>query len=367
MNPREIAYNSLLSERHLKETLPPDAKLAREIAYGTTRMQISLDYLAKECTSNQKLNLKRKERIIVRMAIYQLYFMDNIPPYAAIDETMKLAKKHCHPRFSAFLNALLRNFEEKKPTLPEKNWGLRYSYPQFFIDELVQAYGSKETETILKAGNQPGKTMARIRKTFEMIPVEDVPEASKRRNLYIQNSTPAYLLKELSEHGANPKTILDLCAAPGGKTIALHDLYPYAELFANDPKEKRLKENLEKYKIEATLTHHRGEEYPKGQKFDLIVIDAPCSNSGVLNKRAEARWRLSEENIDQLNSLQKKLITHAKSLLNPRGQIWYITCSILKKENEELVRNFGKPAFEETILPSTDGEDGGYAAIYQDR
>lgn len=378
-----------------------DFALAYEIAAGTTRMALALDYIAEKLSAKGKLTLKLKERALLRTALYQCCFMERVPLYAALDETVKIAKETCHKNFISFLNAIVRNLERSGvPGLPEEKtseaMSIRYSYPLFFVAALRDEYGSEMAEKILIAGNMPPKTMVRVRPGIDisheafsfLSPVqrETVPVAipvaimektanlsaiADRPEVYIQNATPVALVGSLAEKTPTPKKILDLCASPGGKLLAAHDLYPKAELFANDVTERKLtllSQNLSKYGVKAALSCGLGEEYDSPEKFDLIILDVPCSNSGVLNKRAEARWRLSEEHVKELAEKQYRLLRHAAALLAPNGVIWYLTCSILKCENEELVeaacRSFGlKEICAKKILPDESGWDGGYGTL----
>jgi 16S rRNA (cytosine967-C5)-methyltransferase len=268
-----------------------------------------------------------------------------------------------------------------------------YSYPQFYVARLLEEYGSDTAREILALGNLPPKTMVRVRpgvnidiEAFNLLkPVsnEHLPVAvlSKTASLaaiaaspevYIQNATPVALVAELGARTPRPSAILDLCASPGGKLIAAHDMFPGVELFANDITEEkvaRLRQNLEKYSLEAHLTVGPGETYEmNGKKFDLIILDVPCTNTGVLNKRPEARWRLSREAVEELLIKQKALMKHATELLAPGGVIWYLTCSILKGENEQVVREAADSHglildYIKTILPDREGWDGGFAAL----
>lgn len=173
LTPREAAYQALLNayqeKGFISDTLeqwrreanpaPRDANLAQEIASGTARMAIALDAIAKQLSAKQKLQLKRKERILLQMAIYQHIYMDRIPPHAIVNETVSLAKKHCHPRFIPFLNAVLRKLTENTPELPKGDTAtelsLRYAYPLFFVEELIKDYGLDTAKEIMKAENQP--------------------------------------------------------------------------------------------------------------------------------------------------------------------------------------------------------------------
>ncbi len=407
-NPREAAYLALLSsareERFLIDSLTKwksqcspsvqDYHLAREIAYGTTRMALALDHMAVQLTEKQKLSLKLREKILFRMGLYQFVYMDKVPSYAIVDETIKIAKAHCHESFVKFLNACLRKVEEvdlelpKGETVPELS--IRFSYPAFYVQELVQNFGLEKAQEVMEAGNRPAPTMFRVRPhastpkgangeidilagtrcTMGVIQESSlIKEIASSPDYYIQNVTPAELMASMGQDFEPPGSILDLCSSPGGKLISAHDLYPDAELFANDVSSEKLKplsENCAKYGVSATLSSVRGEDFPLERSFDLVILDVPCSNSGVLNKRPEARWRLSQKTLEQLEGIQLQLLRHALELLSEDGEIWYITCSVLKRENARLIQKVCQELplevrRQEAILPNTDGWDGGFA------
>lgn len=400
-NPREIAYFALLASirntafvsdildawRNLARPSLQDMNLAQELAYGSARMAATLDYLAQELTDQKKLSLKPKEKALLRIAIYQFQFMDRIPPYAVVDESVKIAKKYCHPTFVNFLNAILRKAAVRLPNIPNGislvDLSIRYSYPLFYIEELMKEFDVNQVKEILELGNIPSKPMVRLRsnqqvghviveKPFPVAVINDpsmITKIANSKDFYIQNVTPSVLMGALKAEEANPEKILDLCAAPGGKTLLIHDIYPKAKLFANDISEEKttlLKENFRKYKLDVNLSFGLGQNYNSEQAFDLIILDVPCSNTGVLNKRAEARWRLSNETLIHLEETQWALIEKAVSMLHPNGEIWYMTCSILERENNGMMRKVcHKMGLEIVksilILPNHDGWDGGYA------
>lgn len=414
MNAREATYLALLGslrqESFISHSLEQwqtkfnpsaaDFAFAQEIAYGAARLALSLDYIAAKLSSQGKLSLKLKERALVRTAIYQYAFMSKVPLYAIANETIEIAKKHCHSTFVNFLNALLRQLATSTSTtsLPQgdslHDLSIRYSYPPNFINSLIEGYDLISTKDILEAGNIPPQTMVRIRPSLaqqeidpnlHLIPDTITPMATLSSGVhlskiaaspyyYIQNITPATLIAELAAHTKVPHHILDLCASPGGKLLAAHDKFPSAQLFANDvSKEKieRLSQNISKYNIQVNLSCGPGENFAASHPFDLIILDVPCSNSGVLNKRPEARWRLTageEAGLKELEEKQMRLLEHAATLLAPGGSMWYLTCSILKQENEGLIENFCKKSgmksiFTKTILPNTSGWDGGFACL----
>lgn len=410
MNAREAAYLALLAsirqedfivhslEKWMHQEKPSklDFAFAYEIASGSARMALALDHLGIQLSTHKKLSLKVKERALLRTAIYQYCFMEKVPVYAIVNETIELAKKYCHKTFVAYLNALLRKLEDSPKELPlgqnPSDFSIRYSYPLYFVEEIFSDYGKEVAEEILKAGNIPPKTMVRVRpgvdlslEAFKFLnlkkeagaPVAILDKAASLAaiaelpEVYIQNATPVALVASLAGNTPTPTTILDLCASPGGKLLAAHDLYPQAKLFANDvspEKILRLSQNLNKYGVHADLTCGLGEAYESKERFDLIILDVPCSNTGVLNKRSEARWRLSSETLNSLKEIQLRLLNHAAALLSPEGSIWYLTCSILKKENEKIVeqacQQLGlKIKFSRTVLPNTEGWDGGFGAL----
>ncbi|ADI37521.1 putative ribosomal RNA small subunit methyltransferase B [Waddlia chondrophila 2032/99] len=406
-NPREAAYLALLSsareESFLIDSLAQwqakcrpsiqDYHLAREVAYGTTRMALALDHLALQLADKKKLALKLREKILFRMGLYQFHYMDKIPLYAIVDETIKIAKIHCHESFVKFLNACLRKVEEIDPQLPKgetvPELSIRYSYPAYYVQELVQNFGLEKAEEIMEAGNRPSQTMFRVRPQASrpkeangeidflagtrcgMGVIRDpslISNISSSSDYYIQNATPAELMSSLAQDFGAPKNILDLCSSPGGKLILAHDLYPDAELSANDVSSGKLKplsENCAKYGISTTLSSVRGEEFPLAQKFDLVILDVPCSNTGVLNKRPEARWRLSQKTLEQLEEIQLQLLRRGIELLDKGGELWYLTCSVLKRENGRLIDKVCQELsletrLKEAILPNADGWDGGF-------
>ena len=341
--------------------------LSYEISNGVVRQVLALDYLAKQLSNSIKAKLK--EKILLRMALYQHYFMDRIPLYAVVNETVMLARKYCHSSFVKFLNAILRKLSEVELSLPD-DLSIRYSYPQFFVDQLVKDYGADNAKEIMDLGNKAPRTMSRNDKNYDFTTEAGsfaYVKAVTKMN-YIQNVSPVLLIHHLSKEIDCPSTILDLCASPGGKTLATYKYFPDAEYYANDVNEKKLsklRENFDKYDLKVLLTEGRAEDFVFERKFDLIILDVPCSNSGVLNKCPEARWRISKEKLKELEDLQLRIISNAVLGLSEKGQIWYMTCSIIKDENEKLIdkacKKYGlKKITTKTILPAKRGDDGGF-------
>jgi 16S rRNA (cytosine967-C5)-methyltransferase len=204
----------------------------------------------------------------------------------------------------------------------------------------------------------------------EILQTESIKTIGASPNYYIQNITPISLVNALAKETSYPKSILDLCASPGGKLLAAHDIFPKAHLFANDvsdEKIERLKANFGKYGVEASFSTTLGQHFVSNSTFDLVILDVPCSNSGVLNKRAEARWRIDREALESLLKVQKELLKAASLLTAHHGSIWYMTCSLLKEENEEIVLQFCRESHYKIVkmlsfLPNEEGFDGGFGA-----
>ncbi len=348
---------------------PRDQALAYEICCGTIRYWNQLQWVAEQLTPTGKLSLKNREKSLLFPALYQIYYLERVPHYAVIDETVKLAKKHCHASVGSFLNGVLRKASQTPLTLPNDHsvhsLSIRYSQTPYFVEQLIQENGEAQAIEILIASNTRPRYFVRSREDpFKYSPIESGWDQTEG---YIQNPTPGMLVKFLAEKTPKPATILDLCASPGGKLLLAHDLYPNARLWANDVSESRmvpLKENLSKFGISADLQVGLGENYPTTTKFDLIILDVPCTNSGVFNKRVEARWRISNNSVNDLKVIQERLINHAAELLTPTGCIWFMTCSILESENKiSGCSPRLKKLAEITHFPSPDGTDGGYGCV----
>ena len=360
-----------------------DLDFAYELACGSLRKQRYLDHIIKIVV--KKKPAKEKECIILRLALYQCYFLPNIPIYAIANTMVQIAKKQCHSSFASFLNALLRKLQlDSLPTPQTTDIGIIHSYPDSFVQLLLQQYGPEKTVELLERGNKPTPLTGCLYKEATLMEEKALDDPILTRAglkmffmdspnplFYIQNRTQPKLLANLAEGiSYRPKRILDMCAAPGGKSLILHHFYPEATLVVNDSAENkiaRLSENLHRFSCPAQILCQKGEELQSDVRFDLILIDAPCSNSGVLYKCPEARWRISEESLASLAKTQAKLIANAMNLLDKDGKIWFMTCSILAQENErqilEVCKYFNLKIDGNTFLqlPDNEGHEGGFA------
>lgn len=361
MGARLSAWRALLSDDYIFDYLnhhfieeKREFNLSREIAAGTCRMERALDYML-ERASHKKLKISRKARALFRLTAYQIAFMDRVPDFAAIDEGVKLAKKHLPGPMGSLLNALCRNLDTTLPDDP----AISYSLPDMFVEAVRKQYPTQAGQ-IFQACNVPPKVEARDRKTGEFTLVEDRLIGPDH---YIQNKTTWELLKAVVPPLKEGARVLDVCGAPGGKAIGVYDLYPHIQLTVNDISEKRLervRENLDRCAVPAQVTCLPAEEITG--EYDLIIVDVPCSNSGVLAKRPEARWRINESQVAELTALQTKILDNAVRCLAPGGAICYMTCSILAEENQAIAHGSGLQVEAEKVILPGDGFDGGYGA-----
>ncbi len=362
--------------------------LAKELAYGCIKRWGSLEYLI------QKLPFTRatqKEKRLLGMALYQRVYLNKIPEHALVFETVEIAKKVFGKKKGGWINALLRKMIQMdiKPPTKEEGLSFYYSYPPYFIETIKKTY-PKEAESIFTAQNQTYLPCIRFLKTKKPYLVEKHPEKvevlyEKRLTAarikdkkwvklfleteYLQNVTPVFLIDTLAS--SSPKKVIDFCASPGGKLLCASLIWKGVSWFANDiskEKLKRLQENLDKQEVKATLLQGALEQKPK-EKVDLAILDVPCSNSGVLGKKPEARWRLKPSLIKSLVKKQKEWIQKASLWVEEEGELWYMTCSILPEENEEVCATLEREGWyirkQVLVLPNQKGWDGGFGCALQ--
>lgn len=431
-NARQLAYDVLidiqqngayanlaLDKALLRSKLnKSDRRLATELVYGCTKMQLHLDQIIKSYCDLKKVDKKTLQ--LLRMAVYQMTYLEKIPDHAIINETVELSKKvglHSDKFINGVLRSMLR--EEKPIKWPDKRkqrnqyiakW---YSFPQWLIDGWVKEYGFADTERLCEYFNNPAQTWIRvntlkataeeIKSVFEHLNIEYVqhpalPEAFclkslqkiKQSSLFKQGKIIVQdlsaMLPALVLNPSKGNQVLDMCAAPGGKTTYLSaimnnsgsimacDLHPHrVELIEHNVKRLGV-ENVRCYAGDATALPD--ECYVR---FDAVLLDAPCSGLGVLNRRADLRWRIRKSSLPEIEQLQEQLLDAACHYLKPQGTLVYSTCTLNKNENEYQINRFLEkhPNFEcvpfeclgetcesgqKTIYPYIDQTDGFFIA-----
>jgi 16S rRNA (cytosine967-C5)-methyltransferase len=383
---------SLKEWREINNPKSIDYKLAQEIAFGVVKRKLTLEFFIKQIDDINKLKLR--EKLVLKMALYQMQFMNKIPFYAIVSESVILAKKVISIKTGAFFNALLKKIENKVfKKIPSKDLDILYSYPKYFIDLLVHQFDLKQAQDLLAVMNLSPFTFVKKRniinnyklkkedadivyeKGFILYKLKNMDLIDIIKNnpdYYFQSLTQTKLIDWLTQKTKDIFSVIDLCSAPGGKLLAVNDLYPNAELYANDVSSLRLntlKENIKKYELNVKVYCEPAEKITLDKSFDLVIVDMPCSNSGVLNRRAEARWAITKDRLHGLIRLQKEILKNAVRLLKNTGYIWYLTCSILADENEKQIQdacdmyNLKIEGKMHRILPDVSGYDGGFGCV----
>ena len=341
-----------------------------EIFYGVLRNKNFLDYMIEK---NTKVIKKEWIRNLLRISIYQLTFMSS-DAKGVVWEATEIAKKH-GIAISKFINGTLRNYLrnkdlEIKKLHDEKNYEILYSIPQYFCDILEKQYGSENLNQAIISLKKIPYLSVRVNKLKyseeefeEFLKEKDIQIIKKVDSVYYVNSGLIINSKEFKEGkiiaqdassylaaknlGAkSDDLVLDICAAPGGKTAVLaEEMKNKGEIIAIDihqHKKKLIEENMKKLGIDivkATVLDARNVN-KQGRKFDKILVDVPCSGYGVIRKKPEILYTKNRENIEELASLQLEILNSAADILKDGGELIYSTCTIISQENTENVEKF---------------------------
>ena len=341
-----------------------------EIFYGVLRNKNFLDYMIEK---NTKVVKKEWIRNLLRISIYQLTFMSS-DAKGVVWEATEIAKKH-GIAISKFINGTLRNYLrnkdlEIKKLHDEKNYEILYSIPQYFCDILEKQYGSENLNQAIISLKKIPYLSVRVNKLKyseeefeEFLKERDIQIIKKVDSVYYVNSGLIINSKEFKEGkiiaqdassylaaknlGAKPnELVLDICAAPGGKTAVLaEEMKNKGEIIAIDihqHKKKLIEENMKKLGIDivkATVLDARNVN-KQGRKFDKILVDVPCSGYGVIRKKPEILYTKNRENVEELASLQLEILNSAADILKDGGELIYSTCTIISQENTENVEKF---------------------------
>jgi len=305
----------------------------------------------------------------------QLLYMDAVPDFAAVSETVEAAKKCGNPSIAKVVNGVLRNVirnrESVEALLKAAPLEERESYPTALVKRWTERYGAENAEKLCRYHNAPAVThLARKDGSFveleRGVKVESV-EGFEAGEFIVQDPGTALAVGLVD---AKPgEKILDACAAPGGKTIQL--AWRGAEVTAceiNPARRARLEENLKRVKLEPKVVSELPSAIADGAElFDKVLVDAPCSNTGVLRRRPDARWNWSMEKVGKLAALQAQILDVCAPLVRQGGTLVYSTCSNEPEENEQQIAAFLErhPEFEKDeakeSVPFESGNDGAFA------
>ena len=315
-----------------------DAGLASEIVFGVLRYRAQLDFLI-EHYAGRRQKLDPEVRIALRMGIYQLRYLERIPPHAAVSDAVELTKRARKRSATGFVNAILRQVDRDPVAWPSRE--VEWSCPEWLLARWELHYGAEAAGRIARAAlSEPEKCM----------------RGSRIQDAGSQTIVP------LLELGPG-QSFLDLCAAPGNKTAQAMESGVRA--IACDLHYHRLVQmkNLTANLVVLDATR----PLPFARRFDRILVDAPCSGTGTLGRNPEIKWRLSAADLADLQRRQMALLASARGALAPGGVLVYSTCSLEPEENGAVVAGavVGDDTLAGTVerLPGRDAGDGFYAAV----
>jgi 16S rRNA (cytosine967-C5)-methyltransferase len=309
-----------------------DAGLASEIVFGCLRFQAQLDYLIARRVPRAP---EAEVLIALRMGIYQLRYLDRIPPHAAVGESVELVKRLGRAPAAGLVNAILRKTDRTPVPWPDRATAL--SMPAWLLDKWDARFGRETADQIATAFLRPAENY--------------IASTGRIQDIGAQSIVPL-----LDLHPG--QTFLDLCAAPGNKTAQA--IQQGVRAIACDIHFHRLKQmrdlNCSTVVLDAT------QPLPFRGKFDRILIDAPCSGTGTLGRNPEIKWRLKPSDLIDLHAKQLALVRQAIEHLCPGGRLVYSTCSLEKEENELVIQEI-PGAWQTTVrLPGVNAGDGFFAA-----
>jgi len=376
-----------------------DRAFVTELFYGVLRNLTLLDFWIDTLRSG---HLDHDTRDLLRLGLYQLFLLQT-PAHAAVFETVELAALKARSVVNGVLRSALRKKTELVEAANTRDLSVRTSHPQFLVDRWTRNFGPENSAALCHWNNQPAPIYARINqlkisaddflaqvgsaRCVDRTPPRDVPTEENFVRLanipndelaaghcYIQDPSTATACVLLDPKPG--ERVLDTCAAPGGKTAYLAELMKNdGFILACDRDEGRirtLQDNLDRLGVGiAKCVQHdwaSGGPPPDRTAFDRILVDAPCSNTGVMRRRVDLRWRLTPKEFPRMQDEQLRILRAAIPLLKTEGVLVYSTCSIEPEENEELVRlitqefPFLKLLEQISLIPFRDSFDGAFGA-----
>lgn len=363
---KEQAYSSVLlpqAEAGLGEL---DRGLCHELVLGSLRRQIYLDRLIDTLADGRKLDIE--VRIALRLALYQIYFLDKIPDHAAISESVDLVQFARKTSSKGFVNAILRKVTRDRPELlvydDIDRISVETSHPRWLIEKWWADHGPERAGTLAAANNETPPVSFRI--LHESEEVSSLFESCKRSEFVdgcFTTVTKAAVANELAEAGyiyiqdeasqmvahsiAVPEggRFADLCAAPGGKTGLIAKLNPTASITACDIHESRvrfLEANCRKQDVEVEIFQCDATQVMpfEAGSFDTVLVDAPCSGTGTIRRNPEIRYSLIPDDLVALQNKQLAILNNASKLVKKGGSLVYSTCSLEIEENENVAAEF---------------------------
>ncbi|ADL42772.1 sun protein [Caldicellulosiruptor obsidiansis OB47] len=373
--------DSLMEKFHQKLKNEKDRALFVELVHGVLRYKNLIDYYINFVT---KKGVKDKRILnILRVATYELLFLEKIPEYATVNEACEVASK-ISPHLKAFVNAILRNIIRNKNQIQEslekikdvdyKSYiSIKLSYPIFLIDYLEESYGFEKTLKILEFLNTkpPQSIKINTKKTDVKVLIQELDkngfeyeinfynqeviyvlkgniketELYKKGYFYFQDLASSLVVKLNQEDFKEARKVIDLCAAPGGKTFNCAEVIDgfVVACDINDHKLDVLRENILRLGFDNIIVAKSDAEVFNPDfagRFDIVIADLPCTGFGAIRKKPDIKWNKSYQDIENLHELQVRILDNAASYLKRGGLLFYSTCTLGRKENEGTVLKF---------------------------
>lgn len=384
------AFTDKLLDKELFDLEDNDRRFVTEIVNGVLRWRLRLDWYLNQLYLGEYENLIPDVKNNLRSSIYQLIYMDKVPPYAVLFEAVEIAKKKFNQKTANLVNAILRNYlrQSKKFEILETQlevldkYAIRFSHPKWLVQRWIEYWGIDEVRLLCEANNSRPHISVRlnemqINRELFFNSLEENGIVYKVDNdfsnfvwiEYFQEFRKLDFLNKgwvcvqdvstgLPIIALNPQPgdmILDMCAAPGGKTgYTAEKIKKKRSVVAIDKSITRTRilfDNIKRMKYNnCHVLSADAFSLPFHIKFDKILIDAPCSGFGVLNKRVDLRWKRTEQDIVNMKKVQIQLLESATSVLKEGGIIVYSTCTIEPDENEKVIEEFLKSHSEFKLL-----------------
>jgi 16S rRNA (cytosine967-C5)-methyltransferase len=374
------AFSSVLLAAEEPKLSPADRSLCHELVLGVLRWQLFLDRIFEHCSKRRIESLDSAVRIALRLGLYQLRFLTRIPASAAVNESVSLVRAARLSSATTFVNAVLRRAireAEYDPAAgvsdPLERIALQTSHPVWLIEGWAKSFGIAEAETFARANNVVPPTAFRVvgmranqeevlsrlnaaGATVEPSQVADeawrvsgatpvLRELSAAGQIYLQDEASQLVAQMVGVKSG--ERVLDLCAAPGGKTTLMADRAgDDTMIIAADRSAVRMEtliatSKLHELKAIKPVLLDAAEQLPfQPGAFDKVLVDAPCSGTGTLRRNPEIRWRLSPADIYAFAEKQKQILSQAANAVKPGGRLVYSTCSVERDENEEVIQEF---------------------------
>lgn len=405
------SYSNISLNHHVILHKPDSPAFVRELVYGVLENKLFLDNIINHFVQNGICKVKTSDLIILRMGIYQISFMDSVPEYAAVNESVNLAKKFSRGR-EGFINGVLRSYikNPEAAKLPDrtideiKYLALKYSYDPWIIELWMDQYKPEFVEEMLIAGNKTPDLSIRVNtlklsraaliKRFEAKEIEVTESRVCAKGLRVKGSrliegnlykNGLFSIQDESSMIAVQKLdpqpgefIIDVCAAPGGKSLAIAEaMGNTGRVLAQDIYKRKLNivlneaERLGLNIIEIRTWDATRSDDSLQEKADRVLVDAPCTGLGVIRRKPEIKYKRKSSELDSLPRKQADILEASSKYVKPGGILLYSTCTINPYENQRVVIDFLRrnPLFKKIeaiqLLPNINDTDGFYICKMQ--